>query len=333
VRRLVTIPAVLLMAPLSVLTAPFWIPGLALVDLVRRRRGAALRCGALATWYLQCEALGLVASFGLWLIRGADPAAYLHRNRRLQQIWAMALYRGALRIFAIEVEVEGQEAVRETPFLLFARHASLADTLLPTVLAAIPFDTHLRHVLKRQLLWDPCLDVVGHRLPNIFVRRSAFDSRPEIEAVGALADDLGPGEGVLIYPEGTRFTPPKRERTRVRLREQQRAALLARAESLERVLLPRPGGALALIEHARTQTSCSARTRASRTPQRSATSGPGGSWNGTSRRPSGGFRPARFPLTRSSATSGSSSSGSASTTGSGRKARVARPTSCSVGTW
>ena len=98
-----------------------------------------------------------------------------------------------------------------------------------------------------QLLWDPCLDVVGQRLPNVFVQRGAGDGASEIAAVRALAADLGVGEGVLIYPEGTRFTPAKQARARAALArtDPDRAARVA---GLRCVLPPRAGGPLALLD-------------------------------------------------------------------------------------
>jgi 1-acyl-sn-glycerol-3-phosphate acyltransferase len=56
------------------------------------------------------------------------------------------------------------------------------------------------------------LDIVGNRLANCFVRRNSGDSDREIAAVQRLMEDLGPNDGVLIYPEGTRFTEAKRRR-------------------------------------------------------------------------------------------------------------------------
>ena len=38
----------------------------------------------------------------------------------------------------------------------------------------------LRYVLKHELRWDPCLDIVGWRLPNAFVRRGAQDTAGDV---------------------------------------------------------------------------------------------------------------------------------------------------------
>jgi 1-acyl-sn-glycerol-3-phosphate acyltransferase len=100
-------------------------------------------------------------------------------------------------------------------------------------------------VLKRELLLDPCLDIVGHRLPNAFVRRDGVDG--DVDAVVDLTRDLGERDGVLNYPEGTRFSPEKQRRVVERLSEKGRIELALRAERMRHVLLPRPGGPLALL--------------------------------------------------------------------------------------
>jgi 1-acyl-sn-glycerol-3-phosphate acyltransferase len=103
--------------------------------------------------------------------------------------------------------------------------------------------------MKRELLWDPCLDVVGQRLPNAFVRRGTGDAA-ETALVRALATDLGPDEGVLLYPEGTRWTPARRRAVIDRLARSAEPKLLERAQALQWLLPPRLGGVLALLEAA-----------------------------------------------------------------------------------
>jgi 1-acyl-sn-glycerol-3-phosphate acyltransferase len=105
-------------------------------------------------------------------------------------------------------------------------------------------------VLKRELLWDPCLDLVGQRLPNAFVRRGQGGSEREIERVRQLGRDLGPREGVLVYPEGTRYTPRRRQQVIARLAETAEPKLVERARALQHVLPPRLGGVIALLDTA-----------------------------------------------------------------------------------
>jgi 1-acyl-sn-glycerol-3-phosphate acyltransferase len=124
----------------------------------------------------------------------------------------------------------------------------MADTIIPMVFYAIPHRIRLRYVLKRELLLDPCLDIVGNRLPNTFVDRDAEDSGPEITRVADLARALAPDEGVLIYPEGTRFSAARRARVLERLATRVDAAEIARMQRWTDLLPPRLGGPLALLD-------------------------------------------------------------------------------------
>jgi 1-acyl-sn-glycerol-3-phosphate acyltransferase len=167
---------------------------------------------------------------------------------RFQQQWAAALL-GAVRVlFRLRLEVEGDEAVSPGPVIVLIRHASIVDNLLPANVVARPHGIRLRYVLKRELLADPCLDVAGRRLPNYFVRRGTGKAE-EVERVRALAGGLGVDEGVLIYPEGTRFTPERRARAIDRIAERD-PSLAARAERIRHLLPPRLGGVGALLDGA-----------------------------------------------------------------------------------
>ena len=130
------------------------------------------------------------------------------------------------------------------------RHASTGDTLLASALVGRPHAVRLRYVLKRELLWDPCLDVVGQRLPHVFVDRFSGDTLREVERVQAVARDVSPRDGVLIYPEGTRFSEAKRARLLAQLAGDGDSKALDYASSLRCVLPPRPGGVLGLLEAA-----------------------------------------------------------------------------------
>lgn len=251
-RRALTLPLTFAMLGLALATAPVWIPAAFVADRLLPGR-CSLRCGLFLTWYLLCEALGIVAATALWvraLLRGpSGPGGEHHLSDlfRLQGVWAGLLLHGAMRIFGFRIHAEGTGNL-DRPMLLMLRHASVADTLLAAEFITRPHAIHLRYVLKRELLWDPCLDLVGNRLPNYFVRRDSSDSEREVRGVRALMRNLAPHEGVLIYPEGTRFTPAKREQVLRRLRAGGHTELARRAERLENTLPPRLGGTLALLE-------------------------------------------------------------------------------------
>ena len=251
-RRTLAIPLYLILLALMLGLAPVLFPLALLVDLLRSSPLVLTRFLAFLLLYLGCEAVGILASFLLWLTQGPwisrNTEAYLSRNFALQCWWARTLAGGAFRLFSIHLEVEGLEDFRDRPILLFVRHVSTADTVLPALLIGVPQRIMLRYVIKRELLLDPCLDIVGNRLPNYFAKRGSHEKEKEIQAVARLMDHLEPGQGVLTYPEGTRFTKAKREKILRRLEETGRIETLERARKMPCVLPPRPGGPLALLE-------------------------------------------------------------------------------------
>lgn len=248
-RRSLTIPLYFSLWVFAVGALPICLPLALASDALARRRWAATRCLLFLLLYLTCEVAGIVAAFATWL---AAPALrrprYLRWNFLLECWWASILFAGARRIFAMRLVVEGTEAVAHGPFILFLRHASIGDTLLAAISISRPHGIVLRYVLKRELLWDPCLDIVGNRLTNCFVRRGSGDSTREIVALQRLMEDLGPQDGVLIYPEGTRFTEAKRRHILLRLAQRGDETTRRRAENLLHILPPRLGGPLGLLE-------------------------------------------------------------------------------------
>ena len=250
-RRAVSVPAYLLLTALLLAVLPILLPAAIVAGVVRRSRFAELRCLLMLVAYLSCETAGIAVSFLLGLARpftGGERDLALHYA--LQRYWASSLFGSARAIFGLRLEVEGEDEIGQGPVLVFIRHVSLADTLLPSQLLVLRHGYRLLYVLKRELLWDPCLDLVGNRLPNVFVRRASGDSAREIDAIRRLGLGLGPREGVLIYPEGTRFSPAKRERALARLAENDQVERLERLRGLRHVLPPHVGGPLALIETA-----------------------------------------------------------------------------------
>jgi 1-acyl-sn-glycerol-3-phosphate acyltransferase len=252
-RRAVTVPLYLLLGTLTVALLPVTMT-LALASDTVRRTGhlVTLRCTLAITLYFTCEAVGIVASFVLWVANGLWPGATAERvltwNLLLQRLWARTLFAGATRLFSMRVEVTGEDAVRRGPLFLFSRHASILDSLLPAVFASQPDTLRLGHVMKRELLWDPCLDIVGQRTRNAFIRRGSDARDQEIALLRQLAITVTERDGVLLFPEGTRFSSAKRERALAHLEDTKQFARLERTKCLQNVLPPHRGGALALLE-------------------------------------------------------------------------------------
>jgi 1-acyl-sn-glycerol-3-phosphate acyltransferase len=255
-RRAISVPLYLALAAVALLSAPLWLPAGLLVDAATGKARLRPRARALAFFalYLGCEVAGIATATALWLGtlggRLGGRARYLEWNAALQRWWTGTLFFASLRLFSMRLSSEGLELAREGPMLLFVRHASMADTVLAAALVANPGKLLLRYVVKRELLWDPCIDIVGRRLPNAFVDRRGADLSAEVEAVASLGRGLAPRSAVLIYPEGTRFSEAKRAAALASLREKGRGDLADLAEGFRSVLPPRLRGPLALLEAA-----------------------------------------------------------------------------------
>jgi 1-acyl-sn-glycerol-3-phosphate acyltransferase len=253
-RRVRTIPLVLVAFVLVTGLLPVLFVVALLVDLYRRVASGVsfvgLRLVAMLWCFLVADVLGLAFSGLLWVASGfGRRRAWLTaRTWGLQRVWSRWLFGAVRTLFGMSLIVEGDDAVSPGPVLVLIRHASIVDNLLPANLVTAPHGLSLRYILKRELLMEPCLDVAGKRLPNRFIRRDSGDPA-EIEGVVALAQDLGPADGVLIYPEGTRFTPERRDRGLARIAERD-PARAARLAGLQYLLAPRTGGVTGLLEGA-----------------------------------------------------------------------------------
>jgi 1-acyl-sn-glycerol-3-phosphate acyltransferase len=193
--------------------------------------------------FLASETVGLIALGAAWLAGGRRT---VELTWAFQRWWSSTLFKTLRSVFRLRFVVEGDDQVAPGPVIVMMRHASIVDNLLPAGLVSLPYRIRLRYVLKKELLWDPVLDIGGQRLPNVFVRREG-DSATEITRISRLAIGLTERDGVLIYPEGTRFTAKKRHQA-IRRLERTDPALADRARQLRRLLPPRPGGSMSLLD-------------------------------------------------------------------------------------
>ncbi len=253
-RRAIVIPAYVLATLLLWASVPVLAPIAALIDLLRRRGWLAVRALGFGCAYLGAGTLGLIESAIIWVpwaLGLSTRERYFARNYAVQSRWVRRLRAAAEGCFGLRLRISVPDSlVRPArPLLVFARHASLPDALLPLIALSLQGGVRLRYVIKRELLYDPCLDVVGQRIPNAFVRRESDDPAREVARVRVLTEGLRAGEGVVIFPEGTRFTPEKRERALARL-DRSEGGLAERAKRLRHVLPPRLGGPLGLLDAA-----------------------------------------------------------------------------------
>ena len=244
-RRIVTISAVWLLALVLLLLLALWVVVCILVDLATGKwRLPTLRLVAFALCWSWLEAIGVSVAGILWLVgRGKSQPA----NYALQRWWAKQLI-GSLRITCgFGIDVEGVEPLSEKPLVCLGRHASLGDALVSAWVFGSLAHRYPRYVMKKELLLDPCLDVVGQRIPNYFVDRGSAAIRQEIDGIRAMAANMIPKDVAVIFPEGTRTNDEKRVALVQRL-EKRAPELHAKLVGLERLLPPRSAGAAALLE-------------------------------------------------------------------------------------
>ncbi len=246
-RRPVTIGGVGLAAVLLLGLLPLWVPIAAFVDLVEGRfRLPTVRLLAFALLWSWLELAGVIASVVFWCV---GQSCNRRANYALQRWWAARLI-GSLRLTCgFIIEVRGADTFGTGPLVVFGRHASLGDALVSAWALGSLAKRTPRYVLKKELSFDPCLDIVGRRLPNYFVDRSSAAVARELEGIAALAVDLEPTDVAVIFPEGTRANDAKRASSidRIRRRDPQRSD---RLEALQHLLPPKPAGARALLDAA-----------------------------------------------------------------------------------
>ncbi len=243
-RRLMSIPLLVVLAVTLTVGIVVWLPLAVAADLLRRRtRLPTARLLAFALGWSWCETVGISIAFWLWITgRRSDHVAHY----ALQRWWAAKVMAVLRHTTGLTIDVTGVEALSPGPAVVFCRHASLADSLVSAWVVTTLAGKQPRYVLKRELLADPCLDVVGNRLPNYFLDREAADSAAELAALTRLSDDLGPDDVAIIFPEGTRASPAKRQKAldRIASRDPARADRLA---AIRHLLPPRPAGSAALL--------------------------------------------------------------------------------------
>lgn len=247
-----SISALLAAAAFGLLFSPLLFTAAAVADLITGpHRWRNCRILAMVLWAIGIELVGVLICFGLWVRFGfgrrLDSDAAFWQHHRLQCWYTSALLSAARLTCNLRIDVEDPSPAATGNAIVLGRHTSIGDAMIPAVLIADRFDINTRYVLKDDLLWGPAFDLAGQRLRNHFVDRAPDDSAAERDAVQRLVEGLDERSVAVIFPEGTFFTPKRKERAIARLRELGLDDYARRAAALRYLLPPRPGGALALL--------------------------------------------------------------------------------------
>jgi 1-acyl-sn-glycerol-3-phosphate acyltransferase len=254
-RLLLPVDAVVLLG-LAIASAVVSALGLLAAPLTSRRR--ALRLAAFALAYCSMELAVVTASGALWLRRaGLRPFRpqtqdeWIAANQSLLA-WALELVLDAARrclgFRVVVFDPSDPTTFTETdPVLVLARHGGPGDSFALVHLLLTRYHRRVRIVLKDVLQLDPALDLLLNRLGCCFLPAPSGDATNVTASLGALARDLGPGDALLLFPEGGNWTPDRRRRAIRRLQRDHRTEAARAAVLMTNVLPPRPGGVLACL--------------------------------------------------------------------------------------
>ncbi len=247
VRQFITRPLTFAAATvLAVALLPIWLLSTSLVSLNVRLVARPLRLFCFMYVYLLVEICGLTAALGHWLRSRAGQTMQSDRaqarNYRLLGGCLEVLLTAAEYFFSLDIESHPSEAPEpDAPMIVVSRHAGPGDSFLLVHRLIISVHRRPHVVLKAALQWDPLLDVLLNRSPNVFV----VPGEPTDAVVGrisALAADLTHQDALLIFPEGGNFTEHRRTQVIRKLRANGHVDAAQRAEDLERLLAPRITG-------------------------------------------------------------------------------------------
>lgn len=259
-RRLLLPVLVALEAVVLGLLAAVAVIGLLAAVIDRRLR--LLRLALMGAGYICLEWVGLVALFGVWLLRPVRGRRWCDDADVRLVGWVLGRVLGTATMtvgFAMDIDEPHRPGPfgEQDPVLVLARHGGIGDSFALVWLLAAHYRRRPRVVLKQILQWEPLIDVALTRMGACFLpparARAGSSGRPDhtqrLDArVAALAADLAPGEALLLFPEGGNWTPRRRLRAIRRLWAARRSAAARAAALMDHVLPPRAGGVLACLE-------------------------------------------------------------------------------------
>lgn len=239
---------------LTPVVAPVALGIAALTDIVtraprmRRSRGVLLIASIIVL-----DFAGRSLVFGAWLISPfglrVERRASQQRYRWIMTWWTSALMAAIRRITPLPLDTsELDESLLEGNAIVIARHRSLLDALFPASLFGKRGLT-AHYTLKSALRWEPNIDIVGQRMPHVFVNRQPQNLDAELDPIRALGGQINDGSVGIIFPEGTFFNETRKARAIASL-EQKDPEKAALARRMHHLLPPRPAGTLAFLEGA-----------------------------------------------------------------------------------
>jgi 1-acyl-sn-glycerol-3-phosphate acyltransferase len=257
VRRLLLPADAVVLLVLAAVFAVITVIAAVLAPVSRRRR--VLRLAAFALAYCGVELVVMIAAVLLWVRhvvpgrrRSAREGAWGNVNQGLLA-WALGRILGAARrCLGFEVDVvetsDTTELAGVDPVLVLARHGGPGDSFALVHLLLTRYNRSVRIVLKDILQLDPALDILLNRLNCCFLATPSGDGRDMTDRLAQVARGLGPGDALLLFPEGANWTPARRLRAIRHLRRHDKTQAARAATLMTNVLPPRPDGVFTCLD-------------------------------------------------------------------------------------
>jgi hypothetical protein len=253
IRRPVTITAWVIMSVVCLACSPLLLALAAIAGAVLRRPQPLL-VARLVIAYFSRELMVLAVCAGLWVASGfgwrIHSRRFQRRHYRLLQWFVHSLATRTRTLVDIDVAPDASpeanaSLARDRPLLFFSRHAGPGDTLLLVDQLMTGYDRLPNMVFKDALTLDPCVDLLGHRLPHAIL--DAADPAECEARIREVSAELGPRGALVLFPEGGNLTGERRRRAIAKLWRTGRRREARTGERMTHVLPPHPTGALAAL--------------------------------------------------------------------------------------
>ncbi|ODU04745.1 MAG: hypothetical protein ABS81_09220 [Pseudonocardia sp. SCN 72-86] len=237
-RRAGTVPVVILLDVLVVVTAPVTLAVAALL-CVPTRSGLPLRTARLLVAYARIELAVLprliTADEDDWNALLRDVLDRLHSAMRTILDVDVAVQHGSVP----DAGLRGDGGV-----IVLARHCGPGDSVFLAWLLAVRHGLRLRVVLTALLRLEPSIDLAGDHLPLCFIGPRRRRARACVEDI---ARSMTSGDALLLFPEGQNFSRSRWRHALADLRESGAFRRAQRARRHTHTLPPRLGGTFAAL--------------------------------------------------------------------------------------
>ena len=201
IRRFVLAPLVVVIAFGFIVLSPFLALAALVSGLLARPRAGHMRSlrlvGFVLVWMV-AEMVALVMLAGLWVVSGFGgrlrTRPYQSRHYGVMRWFLDTMYRGAERTYGLRVEVDEPELTGDEltarltrPVIVLSRHAGPGDSFLLVHQLLSVYHRRPRVVMKAALQLDPSVDIVGNRLPNVWIKSRQTGERIFTEQIERLA--------------------------------------------------------------------------------------------------------------------------------------------------